>query len=205
MTDSRFPERWLTDRRFAKISDAAFRLFVSANAWTVSNRTDGAVTRDDLQLLPRHVPIACAHELVEAGFWIEVDDGWVIAGYTLVQTTRAQLEAAEHARMLDRERKARSRARNGVSPDPEPVHPDVTPDVTMESTGQARARTGHDRRSTRSPDSSSKSELEISAGAHFDWASVGAEEPRWAEEGDGDYPCWAEWFAICRREYEMSR
>jgi hypothetical protein len=39
MTDARFPERWLNDRRLLRLSDAAFRLFVISLTWSVSNRT----------------------------------------------------------------------------------------------------------------------------------------------------------------------
>lgn len=159
MTDSRFPERWLNDRRFPRVSAEAQMLFVVGNTWSASNRTDGDIRQDDLALFPRWVHIHRAHELVEAGFWIESGDGWVIAGYASTQTTAAQLDAAESARALDRDRKARTRAaaaRNRVSADQEPVRPDSPPDIPRDDTGQDSARTGHVRRTTQDTEQSDR-------------------------------------------------
>jgi hypothetical protein len=54
VTDARFPERWLNDRRV--------RLFVISLTWSVSNRTDGDLYDDDL-LLIRRVDLAAASRL----------------------------------------------------------------------------------------------------------------------------------------------
>lgn len=201
MTDGRYPDRWLSDRRFAQISAEAHRLFVVANTWSASNRTDGAITRDDLNLFPRYVDVNRTHELVATELWIDVDGGWQIRGFDRVQTTAAQLDAAEHARALDRERKARDRAKAAaVSAGPKPVRPDIPPDVLVDSTGQrqSQATIGE----VLGPESSnSKPKTNFGRGAaqdqRFDWASVGAKEPEWVD-GDPDYPSWAE-------EYERHR
>lgn len=52
MTDARFPERWLNDRRVMRLSPDAFRTFVIALTWSVANRTDGVITDDDMPFLP---------------------------------------------------------------------------------------------------------------------------------------------------------
>ena len=43
MTDARFPERWLNDRRVLRLPDDAFRLFVLSLAWSVANQADGRI------------------------------------------------------------------------------------------------------------------------------------------------------------------
>lgn len=111
MTDARYPERWLNDRRVLLLSDAGHRLFVTAMVWSVSNRSDGVLTRDDLALMPRISP-DLAGELVKAGLWSEAKaGGWLIVDYATTQTTRASLEAAENARLAERDRKRGERAR----------------------------------------------------------------------------------------------
>jgi hypothetical protein len=63
VTDARFPERWLNNRRVLRLSDRAFRLFVISLTWSVSNRTDGELyDDDDLLLIPR-VDLAAASRL----------------------------------------------------------------------------------------------------------------------------------------------
>jgi hypothetical protein len=109
MTDARYPERWLSDRRILKLSDGAFRLFVTGLAWSVSNRTDGVVYDDDLDLIPGADPAEAA-ALEKSGLWERNADRWVITVYPGTQTTRKELEHAESAREKARVKKARQRA-----------------------------------------------------------------------------------------------
>jgi hypothetical protein len=127
MTDARFPERWLSDRRIMRLTPPAFRTFVLALAWSAGNRTDGAVSRDDLPMIPAAMA-GHASELVRAGLWHVTRDGWQIDGFDLTQTTREQLEHLDRARVLARDRKRRQRARQA----------NVTRDVPADNTGQAR-------------------------------------------------------------------
>jgi hypothetical protein len=150
VTDGRFPDRWLNDRRFTQVSPEAQMLFVVANTWSASNRTDGDIRRDDLNVFPRWVHTDRAYELVKAGFWVEDRDGWRIVGYASTQTTAAELAAAEQARANDRDRQARKRIRDraGHKPVTRDNRRDVTPDVPRDNTGKARQgkdRTGQDR------------------------------------------------------------
>ena len=110
MTDARFPERWLNDRRLRRLSDAGFRLFMVSLTWSVSNRTDGVLYPDDLALLADVDP-ARAVELEKAELWRRVKDYWLVVDFEGTQTTRKQLEGLAHKRLMDRERKARERAR----------------------------------------------------------------------------------------------
>jgi len=153
MTDARYPEAWLNDRRVVRLSDAAHRLFVTTLAWSASNRTDGLVEEFDLALVhgvdPRH-----RTELVSAGLWSEVEGGWQVVDFHKTQTTKVQLEGLDHKRHQDRERKARQRARERGNPNPEPdldqedvsgVTSAVTAPVTQRQgkarQGQASSRT----------------------------------------------------------------
>ena len=139
MTDARFPERWLNDRRILRLSDAAFRLFVTSLVWSVSNRTDGELDVADLDLLPRTDGDA-AVELESAGLW-KLDKGhWLICDYRSTQTTRDALDHLESIRRADREKKQRQRAvpRNVPGTDPGTVTGDCTGQDRLEDrTGKA--------------------------------------------------------------------
>jgi hypothetical protein len=41
VTDARFPDRWLSDKRIQRLSDGHFRSFITSLVWSVTNRTDG--------------------------------------------------------------------------------------------------------------------------------------------------------------------
>jgi hypothetical protein len=116
MTDARFPERWLNDRRLLRLSDPGFRLYVVALAWSVSNRTDGVLYDDDLMLMVNVDP-ACAVELVKAAVWLRDADRYVIAEFDSTQTPAAQLEALADRRRSDRDRARRYRERKARSRD----------------------------------------------------------------------------------------
>ena len=141
MTDARLPERWLNDRRLARLSDAAFRLYVTALMWAVANRTEGLLAADDLPLMPR-VDLGRVDELEKAGLWTRDQDGWLIAEFVETQTSNEQLAATARARLLARDRKARQRAREREEKNAS------SRDVTRDYTGQDRPgqdRPGQDR------------------------------------------------------------
>lgn len=143
MTDARYPEAWLNDRRIVRLSDAAHRLHVTALAWCASNRTDGQLDNLDIKLIhsvdPRH-----ASELVDAELWARTKDGFQIVDFHKTQTTRAQLEGLDHKRHMDRERQARKRARDRGEVEPDPTPPPVSR-VTSGVTSDVTHRQGKDR------------------------------------------------------------
>lgn len=169
MTDTRLPERLLTDRRIARLSASEFRSYVFALMWSVGNRTDGRLEPEDLSLIPMFT-VGDESVLVRSDLWVALKRGWKIKDFDKDQTSRKQLEASDRARQKDRERKALSRAKKreasgsseGVhtdvhtdvrpdvhtdnSPD---VHtdvlPDVRPDVQVDNIGQDRTVTGQAR------------------------------------------------------------
>ncbi len=152
MTDARYPERWLNDRRFLHLPDDVFRTFVVALTMCVSNRAEGHVSPDDLHHLRR--PLEHGSTLVIAGLWdVEPDGtGWQIVDYVGTQTTRAELEAADAARKRERERKAEQRRRKAEEERAgRPAVPrdngSVPGDVPRDSTGVPEDYTGKARAS----------------------------------------------------------
>ena len=141
MTDARYPEAWLNDRRVVRLSDAAHRLFVTANAWSASNRTDGFLEAGDLSLI-HGIDSRHQTELVSAGLWSEVEGGWQVVGFHKTQTTKAQLDGLDHKRHQDRERKARERARKRGEPESEPDHDGQVSRVTSGVTSDVTQRQG---------------------------------------------------------------
>jgi hypothetical protein len=105
MTDARIPDRWLTDRRILRLSDAGHRLFVNALVWSVSNKTDGVLEPDDLPIIP-HYRAGLEDKLVDAGLWLNHRSGWLIADFIETQTTKAEHEVLAYARFKSRERQA---------------------------------------------------------------------------------------------------
>ncbi len=118
MTDARFPDRWLLDRRVMGLSPEAFKCFVAAMAWSVSNRTDGLIAPPDLVYV-HCCPDVVTGELVTVGLWKPVPGGWLIVDFAATQSTKAQIESAEHARIearaadADRKRKRRQQMKSG--------------------------------------------------------------------------------------------
>ncbi|RZT87526.1 hypothetical protein EV383_4451 [Pseudonocardia sediminis] len=132
MTDARFPDRWLTNRQILGLPADAFRLFVIANAWAVSNRTDGRIDLTDLSMMPDPAHDSDRSLLVETGLWEADTRGYVIAGFANVQTTAAQLAAAEQKLAADRLRKAKSK----------PTRSDVPPEAPSEFRATVKDRQG---------------------------------------------------------------
>lgn len=116
MTDARFPERYLSDRRVLRLTADEFRGWSFATIWSVSNRTDGVILSDELMLIP-FMKVETAQKLEACGLWATTDGGWIISDFVQTQTSRHELEVLDNARRRDREKKARQRAaKNGSGP-----------------------------------------------------------------------------------------
>jgi hypothetical protein len=138
MTDARFPDRWLSDRRLQRLTDGHFRAFITSLAWSVSNRTDGVIEPEDLALIPNFA-VGAPQALVSAGLWSPLENGWRITEYAVTQTSRDQLTALENLRVREREKKARQRAAKKSATSTDAVVPGTVPrDVPPDNTGQAR-------------------------------------------------------------------
>ena len=111
MTDARIPERWLNDRRLQRQSPEHFRAFINALMWSVANRTDGRIEREDVHLIP-HWTNTAAQAFVTARLFTPESYGWLITDYAATQTSRGELEALESIRSNARKKKARQREDN---------------------------------------------------------------------------------------------
>ncbi|PQP38797.1 hypothetical protein [Mycolicibacterium austroafricanum] len=143
MTDARFPDRWLSDRRLQRLSDSHFRAFITSLVWSVSNRTDGVIEPEDLGLIPNFAPNS-VKAFLDAELWSPLVKGWQIKDYATTQTSREQLSAAEAARAREREKKARQRAAKKATTTS--ANPDVPGDIPGDSRGDntGQDRTGQD-------------------------------------------------------------
>lgn len=169
MTDARFPDRWLSDRRLQRLSDSHFRAFITSLVWSVTNRTDGVIEPEDLALIPSFSANA-VKAFVDAGLWSPMEKGWRIAEFATTQTSRDQLAALENMRARDREKKARQRAaKRGDSTSTDAGVPGTVPgDVPQDNTG--KDRTGKDRQGL------GEAPLRLAAGAeHNVWHGPGSD------------------------------
>lgn len=93
-----FDERFPRNRKVARLSDPAFRLYVSAVCWASEHYTDGALTPEDLpEIAPRmRRREAAAAELVEAGLFEQTGTlGWVVHDYHDHQPSAATRRAMD--------------------------------------------------------------------------------------------------------------
>lgn len=110
MTDTRFPERLLTDRRLLLLDVEHRWSWVVAMIWSVSNRTDGRILPEELGLVPGFTA-GSVPALVGAGLWKPARKGWLMVDFATTQTSAHELEVLENVRRNNREAKARERAR----------------------------------------------------------------------------------------------
>lgn len=124
----KFDDRYPSNRKIRPLSDAGFRLDVSAILWCSENLTDGFVPRDELHLASdvKH-PVKAADELVRRGRWHlagegcdtetcptgKPADGWQIHDYLDFNDTKEMVDAR---RAADRKRKRKPTVPDGTPP-----------------------------------------------------------------------------------------
>lgn len=113
MTDTRLPDKWLTDVRYLDLSDGAWRLFTSALMWCNQQGTDGIVPQSALGILRPGGDLGSAvEELVEKQHWEKLSSGFRFKQQwdkQLGQSTSAEVNSKREA---NRERQRRMRERN---------------------------------------------------------------------------------------------
>lgn len=149
MSHSRFALGFTRNRKVFGLSDAAFRLYVSAIDWSREQRTDGVLTEKDMPAIPR-LPRswrAVALELTGAGLWHQLDDGWQIHDFLDWQDSADEV-AVKQSRARERMRRVRANSERtsgevlpGVSPISSLLDPDLDPGdpEEPESFSQAKA------------------------------------------------------------------
>lgn len=183
MTDARVPERWLNDRRIQRLSADHYRTFINALLWSVANRTDGRIEREDVGLIP-HWSANSAKALIAAGLFIAQADGWLIADYLATQTSRSELETLEQVRRRERDKKARQRAGRAGTPNaddsgaPGDETDSVPGDVPGDSPGEASRGTTQEGRTGRK---ARKGEAQPTL------AVVNGDQPAWRGAGPDPY------------------
>lgn len=103
--DDNFP----TNRKVVELGADAFRLYVEALCYCGSNLTDGHLTPSALRRLwePDR-----ATELVAAGLWLQVEDGYEVKDYLKYNPSREQVET-EREKAAERKRRWLEQRRNG--------------------------------------------------------------------------------------------
>lgn len=107
MTWLKVDDRIAEHRKIRRLSDAAFRLHITALAYCAKDETDGLVTEADFdemehgRRLRKHVP-----SLIDMGLWEPVPGGWVIHDYLHYNPSHAK---QNEKRAKDRERQERWR------------------------------------------------------------------------------------------------
>jgi hypothetical protein len=141
---ARFDDRFPSNRKVRLLSDAAFRLYVSAICWSAENLTDGVVKKTELRLVS-DVKAASrrAQELVEAGLFEALEGGgWKVHDYHEYNPTAEQVKADRAAKTARQQRWRQKQ--QGDTPDPQPPgnRPDVdaSTDASRDGAGDAAPR-----------------------------------------------------------------
>ena len=144
MTDARLPEKMLMDVRVNRLPPEAWRSYTHSLMWAVSNRTDGFIGLNDLPLIPMF-RAGDETTLARSGLWAAFGKGWYIDRFEFEQSTKAQLEAGDRARLTAQEKKARQRAQAKAGGDDPGGGKPSDHAVPGTSRGTTQARTGQDR------------------------------------------------------------
>lgn len=113
MTWLRLDDAYPDHPKVLPLSDAAFRLDVTAKCWAAARATDGLITKSDLKVLaakleaPRGVARVVA-SLVASGLWELSGDGWKLHDW-LDYNPSAKEVAADRAAAAERMRKLREK------------------------------------------------------------------------------------------------
>lgn len=138
----RFDDQFTINRKVSRLSDAAFRLHVSAIFWCARNLTDGVVPEEDLEDVCARVrtPERFVTELLGRGLWHEIgqqcaseycpshpdagdavaSSGWTIHDYLEFQPSKERVladrkDSASRQKKWRDKRKQSSQDRNGVN------------------------------------------------------------------------------------------
>jgi hypothetical protein len=113
MVWAKFDDRYPTNRKIRKCSDAAYRLDTSAIMWSCGELTDGHIPPDDLDIVSDvKKPTDAAAELVRRDRWhlpghdcksehcYPIDDGWLIHDFHDFNPRSVDVERKREVRRL---------------------------------------------------------------------------------------------------------
>ena len=130
-SDAILPETWLTERRFAQLTDRAWRAWTGLLMFSAAQGTDGRVRREELQFISRHAADEdVLHELVNAELITVTDTDVQARNWPALGQVPAS--HVERAREQARTRQRRHRARKQVP---------VTRDTTITTTTNQQRHT----------------------------------------------------------------
>jgi hypothetical protein len=146
MVDARLPAEWLGSIRIDDLSDRAFRVLAGALMWCNGQGTDGSIpARYTRYLHPDGNDEAAFAELIDAGLWIRVDDGYQMVGWSshLRQSTAAEVEHyRESSRLRQKAYRDRQRATGSVASGSCADASKITHHVTRNATRDVTANVG---------------------------------------------------------------
>jgi hypothetical protein len=126
MTDSRLPDRWLTNHSYLDLSDTSWRLFTYGLMWSNQQGTDGRIPKSCLRVLGQTVDGIAVNELIAAGKWVETFDGFQFVGDWEADLGQSWAGDVENKRALNRDRQRSFRARAANEGDPPSSEGSVT-------------------------------------------------------------------------------
>jgi DnaD/phage-associated family protein len=136
MTWAKFDDVCPEHPKVAGLSDAAHRLWFNAVCYSTKMNTDGRIKAPILARLYPRRPLVLAEQLVTAGLWHEVADGWDIHDFLTYQPARADVLKK---RAEDSERKRRGNASESRKILPVPSRPVPKPDPVLKQDPDAAA------------------------------------------------------------------
>lgn len=132
MTYTKLPDEFTEDPRVVALSDAAFRLHVSAFVYANRLLTDGFVPEAQVSMLKPRFSRKTLKELIVAGLWTREE-----GGYRLTEFLEHQL-SREQVLVLRRERSDAGR-RGGLRSGEVRRDGRTNPQATAQAMGEARA------------------------------------------------------------------
>ena len=97
MSWAKFTDNMPEDPDIARLTDGAFRLFVSATCWAAQHQTDGEIPNDMLRRIMPRFKASYASELVTAGVWTEDPHGYTIRSFLKYNPSREAVRARRTA------------------------------------------------------------------------------------------------------------
>lgn len=178
MSDDAESGRWLkikadmpSNEKVSALSDAAFRLHISAKCWCADKVTDGRMKKHVPATLPRAPQgddlKACIKELLKAGLWHRTTTGYKVHDFLKYNMSRSDYRKKKEAGKLGGQQSGRSRRRS-KSEAPASAKPEQPPKrkpSTRATTPQAEYEDEYDQRNATAKDLTGSARADAEAAA----------------------------------------